>query len=825
MATEPALPTSSDGTNQLTQNANSNLGPFVDFDDDPGFFTFSFAQAAFNAAIALFETLAEDFFVPNVPLIRDFPLPEFTSPPVLIPDLSDAPELEPILAISDLPIPVYNGGVFVEPTPPTPPPPLGDVTIEDIALPIFAGTDFETPEFFGVEPVVPAYPGTPNAPALADIVPAPLDAVPELIDIPVDIIFPIAPGDFNAIAPADPLLLEPTIPEPPPDDLPLAPVLADIQLPEAPEVFIPTLNAALGPAPIADDIPTFQFEEEDYGSELLTNLNDKLNFFLDDNTTGLAEVIWQQIWERGREREDLIAVKSREEVSSLFASRGFALPPGAQVKREDEIIQENQDASNSLSRDQAIQEAEMEVENVRFAVTQGITLEIALMGNHNDQQQRALEVSRLTVELVVRVFEAQVAAYNAEVAGFQALILAFRAEIEAELAKVEVFRIEVDAQRLIVELNAAQIANFRAQIDAVVATYDLYRAQLEAARFTLDQNRLLIEEFQALTQAYATDAQVLATEADIYETRTNAERIKIDLRNSNVASYAAQVTAFDSLSQARSRIKEQEISVERFKIENFQAQIESVRIAIAALDSELNAGVSVFDSNVRRFSSEVDGEARRVSAEVDKFNGDVTAFRAAVDAEIEQGRISVEVGNQRVAAFAAEVTLHTSRVGARVSEIQTDVARLEAETSIFSAATGRDVGLSQAQATRATASASIFGAEVQGFSAQVQADASRFQADVGKYTADVNAFAAVSQHDVERARVVTEELVGKLGVISERIIAGARISGQLASSALSTHSWSAVRSVSDSWSQSYSVSESSSFSGQNIASSIFSCEC
>jgi hypothetical protein len=78
---------------------------------------------------------------------------------------------------------------------------------------------------------------------------------------------------------------------------------------------------------------------------------------------------------------------------------------------------------------------------------------------------------------------------------------------------------------------------------------------------------------------------------------------------------------------------------------------------------------------------------------------------------------------------------------------------------------------------------------------------------------------------VDRARVCIEELVAKLNVISERIIAGARIAGQLASSALSTHSWSAVRSISDSWSQNYSVSESVSYNGSNIAQSIFSCEC
>jgi hypothetical protein len=363
--------------------------PLNDFDDDPAFFTFDLAQGAYQNALALFDGLVEDTFVPTVPIIRDFQLPVFNSAPVTIPQLGDAPQLEPLPELGVLPFPEFAGAPYLEPDPPQAPDPAGEITLADILVPNFEGTDFQTPSFTAQQPEVPAYPGVPDAPTLAEILAAPLDPVPILEDLPIDLNLPTVPGDFNAIKPPAPALTEPTVPDPPPSELPNAPALADIALPEAPEIFIPTLNAALGAAPTPDAVPTFQFDDEDYGSDLLDNLNTKLNWFLSDNTTGLAEVIWQSIWERAREREDLTAVKAREEVDTVFASRGFSLPPGAQVKRVDAIIQGNQDAANTLSRDQAIEEAKLEVENVRFAVTEGIRLEIALIDNHNQTQQRA----------------------------------------------------------------------------------------------------------------------------------------------------------------------------------------------------------------------------------------------------------------------------------------------------------------------------------------------------------------------------------------------------------------------------------------------------
>ena len=691
-----------------------------------------------ETALASFDKIAISTEpLPGCPAIRDFALPVFAADPVLIPLPPTSPELDPLPELSEL------------------------------TTPVFTGVPFSAQLFDGVAPIVPNFPVSPNAPALNTIVPFPLDATPVLGGSDPDIVFPVAPADFTGVIPLSPVLAEPLIPPTPDDTLPAAPTLADVVLPEAPTIFIPSFLATLSDGPIAPT-DTFSFLEVPYTDDLLDDLTDKLEFFLEADSTGLSALIWQQIWDRATEREDFLAIKARDEGSMEFAARGFSLPPGAQVARDQEILQGNQDISSSLSREQAIEEARLEVENVRFAITSTIELQIALIKNHSEINARALEVARLTVELPIMLFRAQVDAYNVEVSAFAAQVQAFNALLQAEITKIEIFKTEIEAQGLINEINASKIANYRAQIDAVIATFDLFRAQLEAARFTLDQNRLRIEEFQSLVAAFEAEARVQVATAQIFESKINAERLKVDVRRTEVDAFAAQVNAFAAVNTAKMSSKQQEIDVERFKIENFQAEITAVASQITALTAGLTADVDVFTSFIAKFSSQTDAESRRLTA-------DTTVFASEIDA--------------------------------------------------FSATSRRDTDLATASASRSQAKATLFNAEVQAFGAEALAESARFEAEVGKYGTDVTGYSARITRDLGEARVCVDQLVAQLSLLQEKIIAEARIAGQIAAATISQQSFSTVFSNTNSASVSHSVSLNSTGGGQEFRNYSFACDC
>ena len=689
------------------------------------------ANAAFQAI-----TLASGDLV-ACPPIRDFALPVFASAPVVLPIPPTAPDLEAL-------------------------PPLSNIT-----APVFTGVPYQPSIFLGVDPVAPTFPISPSAPILADLVAFPLDATPVLGGSDPDIVFPLPPDDFAGIIPNSPILAEPVVPPSPDDTLPAAPTLETIVLPTAPTIFIPSFLATLQDGPIAPD-DTFSYNEIPYTSTLLDDLEAKLEFFLGANTTGLEAVIWQGIWERAVEREDLLAIKARDESSIEFAARGFSLPPGAQVARDQEIIQANQDMASSLSREQAIEEARLEVENVRFAITSTIELQIALIRNHSDIQGRALDVARLTVELPQALFRAKIDAHNAEIAAYRVEVDVFSALLQAEITKIEIFKAEIDSQKLITEINSANIANYKAQIDAVVATFDLYRAQLDAARFVLEINRQRLEEFQALIAAFEAEARVLVAEAGIYESKVMAERLKVDVRKTEVEAFAQQVNAYAAVNSAKAASKGQEIDVERFKIENFTAEISAVQAQIAALTAELTADVEVFNSFVAKFSAETDAESRRVTGDTGVFGAEIEAFSA------------------------------TSR---------------------------RDTDLAQATASRAQATASLFTAEVTAFGAEALANTAVFEAEVGRYGQDISGYSARVNRDLGEAKICVDQLVAQLSLMQEQIIAEARIAGQIAAAQISTFSHSETFSQSNSYSYSHSNSFQTVGGEQRVNNFNYGCDC
>ena len=90
--------------------------------------------------------------------------------------------------------------------------------------------------------------------------------------------------------------------------------------------------------------------------------------------TGLNVNVEKQLWERDRARVLRDSGRSKDELFSTWAARGYPLPPGALVNGLDRIDQDGRDKIAQASRDMAIEQFKTEVENVRIAVTQALAL-------------------------------------------------------------------------------------------------------------------------------------------------------------------------------------------------------------------------------------------------------------------------------------------------------------------------------------------------------------------------------------------------------------------------------------------------------------------
>lgn len=181
---------------------------------------------------------------------------------------------------------------------------------------------------------------------------------------------------------------------------------------------------------------------------------------INNGGTGIPAAVEAQIWERSRARELKDAARLEEEANSSLAARGFSMPPGALSAKLQEIQQAAADKISTHSRDVAIKQAELEIENIRFAVQQAIQHRATAISAAIDYwrayllpediaARKALANAELKMKFqntAMDYYRAQIALYNAQVQeGGQFFDAANRAYMAQAEAKVGLGRAKADA--------------------------------------------------------------------------------------------------------------------------------------------------------------------------------------------------------------------------------------------------------------------------------------------------------------------------------------------------------------------------------------------
>lgn len=105
---------------------------------------------------------------------------------------------------------------------------------------------------------------------------------------------------------------------------------------------------------------------------------------LTNGGTGMSAAVEAQIFERGRARVLREGHRTEKDIIALWAARNYALPPGAAAGQVLQLRLDTTGKVAELSRDVAIKQMEIEIENVRFAVENAVKLYSAATGAAGD---------------------------------------------------------------------------------------------------------------------------------------------------------------------------------------------------------------------------------------------------------------------------------------------------------------------------------------------------------------------------------------------------------------------------------------------------------
>lgn len=290
------------------------------------------------------------------------------------------------------------------------------------------------------------------------------------------------------------------------------PVLGNINSITVPTISIPSYDLE---APPTDALI---FNEPVYQSALHDAVKAALLDFIANGGTGLGADVEDALWERGRARQELVNERTYNEAEEYFASRGYALPPGALGGRLSEALTEQARADSQLNYEIMIEQARLARAQSEHSMNAAIALEGQDKEQFNNIANRALDYAKSAIQVIIDLYNAKLQGYIAEVEGTKIGVEAEKIKVDAAVAanegvtdvfsaETEQYKTRLQAEISIVELVAKvygyKISGYEA--DAKVAAMELdaqirvYQANVDQAR---NQTELTIKEAEMLIHSY-----------------------------------------------------------------------------------------------------------------------------------------------------------------------------------------------------------------------------------------------------------------------------------------------------------------------------------
>ena len=485
--------------------------------------------------------------------------------------------------------------------------------------------------------------------------------------LPAQIAVPIRPDiDTSISLPDRPVLVQP--------------VLDAMHAITIPSFEFPTLPMFDGKEPSFDTAApnvVISWDEPEYASENFDLMLATVKRMIAGGT-GLPDDVERNLFDKARGREDITARKAVAEAFDTFAGKGFVMPPGMLAEQVNAAREANQLAVNSLSRDVYIKVTDVQVENLRFAVQQGVAAENVLYNIFDNATKRTFEMAKFTVESQLALYNAQVGLFNAYTTAYQVKASVFKTQLDAELAKLDVYRIQLEGQKLISELNQQAVQTFLAKIQALNSQVEIYKAEMEGARIKSAIVTSQIEGYRADVSAYA-------------ET-VGADKVRFDAYKSQVDGEVAKVGIIDAKARVFSTLAGVEVSKAELRIKSGELEIQEAQAQTARYLGQIDGIKAVIQAKVAK----VEAQSRVLGLGIQNLSAQSDANRAKNEADI---RIAEQQLQSNIAMAGNQLKLYETAIQKAIEEARLKVSAMQAAGTMAATLAGGAMAAQHVQAS------------------------------------------------------------------------------------------------------------------------------
>ena len=508
------------------------------------------------------------------------------------------------------------------------------------------------------------------------------------LDVPVftDTALPVQlPSHPSTVLPVPPTDLEPfetpVYPSEPDYETPLLPEMRAITLPVLDEPDLSSINALIASlrankpiSPVLPETPNFGDLASYYytltnsqltafvgNCEALASVCPRLTELLAGGSIGIPAAVAQGLRDRAFAAEDRQAFQAEQESLSDWLARGFTLPGGALEAKLAQIRQLSRDKKAQINRDLWLEEAKLEIENLRFAIQQGIGYEGMLRDSWAKLYGIVQAMASADIETTLKVLEAALSLYKTQVEAWAVEFSTIKDQIQIELAKLEVYKAELDGQKLIGELNQQDVDLYKARWDAVKVQAEVYKTSVESANGLLQAELGKLEYAAKRVQIYTAQVGAYSEEWKAYGIAADAETSKTELFKAQSQAFSARVDAYSKSVDAAKAMGEFDVTGLKLRLEAWQGQLDQykadLQTEIARIDALVKSGgidAEIYKTKALVEEAYTNFEMKKLeyALGVDKLNSDV----ALKESELEQTR---ELSLQKMGLDALDAVART----------------------------------------------------------------------------------------------------------------------------------------------------------------------
>lgn len=505
------------------------------------------------------------------------------------------------------------------------------------------------------------YPSRPNLDSVTGISTSgiPTNTVPQISITEPEKPVVVDPRDPGNPEPAQSI----SIPGAPVLNFPVEPSInTTFQLPDKPNITIPSFTALMPVDTLTAPENTFSFSESEYQSDLMTALKAKLLSDLEAGGTGLGADAEAAIWQRAQDRQAEVDEKLYTETMTFFSSRGWSLPSGALSAKLAEAHNESRRSSEKLNADILIQQSQLTYQNIKDTIQAIIALEQSLLQHADAVASRGLEAARYTVDAAVNVFNAKVARLGIAWEGYKAAASVYETNARVQSLLVEMYNSELAGVKIESEIELTKLEVWKGQLAAVAQRVDVYKAELEGAAIAAEIERLKLEEFKSRVDIFTAKINANTAKYNMYQAEWAGQATKAQVYSEQIRGFATEVEAAKVRADILAKNADITIAANENRVKVYAADIEAYKADLSGQSTYVDALVKVYGAKAGMYDSDIRKAVAAAESNIKANQANLVALQGKLELELKQAEVNI-----RNAQETNQLRLEAARAGAAVT--------------------------------------------------------------------------------------------------------------------------------------------------------------